>query len=184
MRLRLAGALLALPLAVALAGCAGEVTDDGIATAGDGSATPSASASGASDLSDEEMALKFAQCMREHGIDMEDPEPGSGGFGIDIGPGSDKAKVDAAMEACKAYAPFGGEPPTPNPEMAERMREFAKCMRENGVPNFPDPEEDGLMRIGPDVGLDPNDPTFKAAEEKCQQEVGLPKPNSSKAVAG
>jgi hypothetical protein len=61
----------------------------------------------------------------------------------------------------------------PNPEMQEKMRQFAKCMRDNGVENFPDPQEDGGIMIqgggpGSTDGLNPDDPTFKAAQEKCQ----------------
>jgi hypothetical protein len=57
--------------------------------------------------------------------------------------------------------------------MQEKMRQFAKCMRDNGVENFPDPQEDGGIMIqgggpGSTDGLNPDDPTFKAAQEKCQ----------------
>jgi hypothetical protein len=182
MRLRLIGALLALPLAVALAGCAGDDGGDGIATAGGGTASPSATASEAADLSDDERALKFAQCMREHGVDMPDPEPSSGGgVSIRVGPGADKDKVDAAMEACKQYSPAAGQSGKVDPQTAEKLRRLARCMRENGVPNFPDPNADGGIRISSDMGFDPNDPTFKAAQEKCRQQVGLPKPGEVKA---
>jgi hypothetical protein len=57
-----------------------------------------------------EQALRFARCMREHGIDMPDPTFGDGGrlkMRIDgasgAGPGS--PRFDAAQEAC---AKFGG----------------------------------------------------------------------------
>jgi hypothetical protein len=49
---------------------------------------------------------------------------------------------------------------------------FSKCMRANGVPKFPDPQTSGnAMRvsIGPGTGIDPNSPTFKAAQQKCQK---------------
>jgi hypothetical protein len=41
------------------------------------------------------------------------------------------------------------------------------------VENFPDPQEGGGIMIqgggpGSNDGLNPDDPTFKAAEEKCQ----------------
>jgi hypothetical protein len=66
-----------------------------------------------------------------------------GGMSIQIqgGPG-DMAKIDAAQEACREFAPFGGDgtAPAPDPEMEENMRKFAQCMRDNGVPDFPDPD--------------------------------------------
>lgn len=44
---------------------------------------------------------------------------------------------------------------------------YAQCMRENGVPNFPDPV-DGRIMVTPESGLDPNSPAFQAAQEACQ----------------
>jgi hypothetical protein len=164
--------ILTVPLlmALALTGCAqnGGDNDDGIATAG-GTPTASASADAGEKLSDEEMRLKFAECMREQGIDM--PDPGNGpGVRIRVREGTDPKKVDAAMEACKQYAPNGGEPPKLNAEQLEQARKYAKCMRENGVPNFPDPGSDGritMQRRQGDGG--PSEETIEAAMEKCRQ---------------
>jgi hypothetical protein len=170
---RLTGALLGV--ALALAGCAGRTNNDGhdVATAGGTSHGASASAS-AAPADEAEKQRQFARCMRDNGIDMPDPKSdGNGGFGIQIGgDGSnppDRAKVDAAMQKCKQYLPNGGEPPKQDPAQQEKVRQYAKCMRDNGVPNFPDPQSGGGLMIGPDQGLDPNDPTFKAADEKCRQ---------------
>jgi hypothetical protein len=170
----------ALTCALALAGC-GKKAGDGIATAGQDSAKSSA-APVSSDP--QERMRQFAQCMRDNGIDMHDPETSAdGGFSVQIGPGQGAAPADAApgkedmekmqkaMEACQKYAPNGGELGKPDPQMQEKMREFAKCMRENGVENFPDPQENGGIVIqggpGSTDGLNPEDPTFKAAHEKC-----------------
>lgn len=169
MKRQLLGAAVALPLmaVLALAGCAREGGDDGIASAGNGTAaaTPSAGPS----LSQQERGIKFAQCMREHGIEMDDPDPNGGPVRVRIGgPGSgpvDKGKAEAAMEACKQYSPFGeGGPGKADPQMAENMRKFAQCMRDNGVPNFPDPDGNGI-RIDASVGEDPD---FEAAQKLCQ----------------
>jgi hypothetical protein len=48
--------------------------------------------------------------------------------------------------------------------------EYAQCMRDNGVKEFPDPSEDGklTLRAKPGSGLDPNSPTWKKAEEACK----------------
>jgi hypothetical protein len=40
--------------------------------------------------------------------------------------------------------------------------DFAKCMRANGVPNFPDPNGQA-GQLGPDSGIDPNSPQFQSA---------------------
>jgi hypothetical protein len=171
MRIR-TGLVLALLLVLPAAGCArGGDKDDGVASAG--GAKPSASASGQGDrdpAKDQERMLEFAKCMREHGVPMEDPEFEGNGVSIMIPEGTDKTKIDAAQAACKQYMPNGGEPMKADPQMQEQMRKFAQCMRENGVPNFPDPGEDGgLMIEGDKLGVDPKSETFKNAEKACEQ---------------
>ena len=51
---------------------------------------------------------------------------------------------------------------TPSPDLLEERREFATCMRENGVEDFPDPDpaKGGFVYYG-------DDPDMKAAHEKC-----------------
>lgn len=39
---------------------------------------------------------------------------------------------------------------------------FARCMRANGVPNFPDPNGQS-GQLGPASGIDPNSPAFQSA---------------------
>ena len=53
----------------------------------------------------QESMLEFAQCMREHGIDMPDPDFSGGGGAFRIGPGAggvdpDDPKFEEAQEAC------------------------------------------------------------------------------------
>ncbi|AVT29703.1 MULTISPECIES: hypothetical protein [unclassified Plantactinospora] len=168
MRRRMSGIWLALPvLGLALAGCAGADEGPGVATAQGGTgAGPTASASAAA-LSDEDRRLEFAKCMRENGVEMPDPEPGQGGIRIQRNPGDDPAKTQAAMEKCRHLLPNGGQLQL-NPEQVEQVRKMAKCMRENGVPNFPDPQPDGTMRFDQGSGIKRDDPTFQAAMEKCR----------------
>jgi pyruvate/2-oxoglutarate dehydrogenase complex dihydrolipoamide acyltransferase (E2) component len=61
-----------------------------------------------------DQALKFAKCMREHGIDMPDPVREGDGIKMTIGgPGSsiDPARMEKAQAACAKVAPFGDGPP-------------------------------------------------------------------------
>ncbi|GAA2605502.1 hypothetical protein SMC26_10955 [Actinomadura fulvescens] len=44
---------------------------------------------------------------------------------------------------------------------------FAQCMRQNGVPDWPDPI-DGTKFLLPLGKIDPNTPQFKAAAQKCE----------------
>jgi hypothetical protein len=51
--------------------------------------------------------------------------------------------------------------------------QFSGCMREHGLSTFPDPQRTGSggtqLKIGEGSGLDPNSPTFQAAQKACQK---------------
>ena len=165
---RIGLAVTVVAFAAAMTGCAAEDPGGGVASLS--SAEPSAAVSAT--VAPEDRALKFAQCMREQGMSwFPDPEPGSRGFKMIIPKNVDKTKVDAAMAACKEFSPEGRSGVKLSPEDLERARQMAKCMRENGVPNFPDPGSDGRIKVdGRKLGLTgPDDPAFKAAEEACRE---------------
>ncbi|MCP2250275.1 hypothetical protein [Lentzea aerocolonigenes] len=91
--------------------------------------------------------IKFAQCMRENGVNMPDPKEGEGGgVVIEASPGDsgplDEGKFKSAHEACKQYLKDGGEFKPPSPEEQDKMRQQAKCMRDKGY-NWPDPKFEG-----------------------------------------
>ncbi|MEV6864471.1 hypothetical protein AB0M44_26115 [Streptosporangium subroseum] len=108
--------------------------------------------------------VAFAKCVRENGVpDFKDPEPGVGmGGGIDL----NSPAFKKAAEACKEFMP--APPPQNNPDetwsTADKLK-YAKCMRDNGVPSFPDPDANGGFKLNDD----PNTPQFKKAEEACKQ---------------
>ena len=163
------GTVLALGLLITVAagGCAKTADDGGKVASAGGTATPTTSAQASADRADS--ALKFSQCMRDQGLTwFPDPKPNGGGMQLAIPKGSDKQKVDKAMEACKKYAPGGGEKREMSPEDLEEARKVSQCMRDNGVKDFPDPNPDGSMRIdGDKMSMGPGDPTFDAAQKKC-----------------
>jgi hypothetical protein len=158
---------LAVLLGMTSAACAHPgKSDPQVASAQNGpaSAVPSASAS-----HDPDAPLKFSQCMCAHGITWF-PDPTDGKMSITIPKGTDPKKMEAAQEACKQYAPNGGEPPKMSAEDLQRARDMAKCMRANGVPNFPDPDPDGGIRIdGGKLGTGPGDPAFDKAQKACDK---------------
>jgi hypothetical protein len=161
--------VLALTLALGPAACARTGTKDPQVASAQ-TAEPKASASASAAPSDDPDApLKFARCMRDHGISWF-PDPKSGKTSIMIPKGQDHTKFDAAQEACKQYMPNGGEMGKPSAEDLERARNMAKCMRENGIPNFPDPNPDGGISIASKkLGTSPDDPLWKKAETACSQ---------------
>ncbi len=153
-----AGLLPVLALALlALTGCGGG-GDDRAASPGGGS-TPS-----------ESTAVKYSQCMRENGVPaFPDPEGGrlviKGGPGQGLDPESEAFKN--AQEKCKRWAPSGEADGGGDPRAQEQMLKYVSCMRENGVPKFPDPEG-GRLRLSPQMGVDPDSPEFKQAEKACK----------------
>jgi hypothetical protein len=126
-----------------------------------------------------EAMLAFAKCMRDQGIDMPDPTF-DGGRVMQRGPEErvSPEKMRKADQECRKHME-GLEPPELSPEQQQEMKEgalaHAKCMREHGLENFPDPtfDENGgaQIRIGPGTGLDPDDPKFQAAEKECRDEL-------------
>ncbi|KAB2359059.1 hypothetical protein [Actinomadura montaniterrae] len=166
MRLRTQGALAALPLVMALAltGCGSkDGGDGGVASAGGGK---QAAASKSADP--KEMGVKYAQCMREHGVPMDDPQGGRVTLKLDGK--TPKEKVDKAQEACRQYNPMENGAAKADPKMQEKVREFSECMRKNGVEDFPDPKP-GQQGIMMDKKLS-EDPDFNNAQQKCKDVMG------------
>lgn len=110
-------------------------------------------------------AYAYAACMREHGIDMSDPDPKTGLPTIDDSVDPQSAKFLEAQEACGHLLP-GGIRGEQEPTDQSVYLEFAQCMRENGMPDFPDPQPGSGEGMFP--GADRNDPAFAKAAEKCQ----------------
>ncbi|WP_203925654.1 hypothetical protein [Virgisporangium ochraceum] len=158
-----------------LTGCAGENNNgEGVASAGDGKASATTGTQSEGDLAAQ--TAKFAQCMRDNGIDMPDPQVDGEGrvsFGMPKGDAEpvDREKMQAAHEKCKQHLPNGGEPPKLSDEDLEKMRKFSQCMRENGYPDFPDPQPEGGIRIEGDQNgdMDPESQKWKDAHAKCEQ---------------
>ena len=46
---------------------------------------------------------------------------------------------------------------------------FSACMRRHGVPNFPDPNAQGVIQIHSGMGIDPGSPAFEAARTACSK---------------
>jgi hypothetical protein len=48
---------------------------------------------------------------------------------------------------------------------------FSRCMRAHGVPDFPDPNGQGVTQFGPNPGIDPQSPSFRAAAQACRNKL-------------
>ena len=163
-------------LAFAVLGLAGCGSESGpkVASANGGEGGGAKPATSATPVDREEALMKFAQCMRDNGIDMPDPEvQAGGGVRVRAGQGSNinpnDEKFQAALQKCRSLLPNGGVPPTLGPEELEQQQKFAACMREHGV-DFPDPDPaTGRVRVMASGGaIDPNSQTFRDAMAACQ----------------
>jgi hypothetical protein len=119
-------------------------------------------------------AVEFADCMRKHGI-AEFPDPN----GL-----SDQELVDAieranpssaafkkAVGACKDLQPVGLLGGKASAQQTSARLEFAQCIRDNGVKDFPDPTDDGPLvdtnRI-PSTAASGGMTILNAAMRKCR----------------
>lgn len=120
--------------------------------------------------------LDFARCMRENGIDMPDPKFDEGRVTMRVGgPGQkiDRGKMEAAQKACAKYQEAIKPPELSDDDAAELKQaalENARCMRANGVKNFPDPtfDESGGAQLRITKELDPESATFQKAQKACE----------------
>ncbi|MEO3786203.1 hypothetical protein ABGB12_22980 [Actinocorallia sp. B10E7] len=157
--LKTSGFLLAaaLSLGLALTGCGADTDETASPGAGDGG------------TSQNDRAVEYARCMRENGVPAF-PDPVDGRFMIKGGPGQgldpQSEAFKSAQEKCKEWEP-PGMTGNGGGQAQEQMLEYVSCMRKNGVPKFPDPEG-GRLRLSPDMGVDPESPAFKQAEEACK----------------
>ncbi|MEV6925662.1 hypothetical protein AB0M46_14340 [Dactylosporangium sp. NPDC051485] len=145
-------AILAVPaLLFALTGC----TDSGAA---------SGSASAPAADSRQVWTLKYTQCLRDNGVDVQDPVPGPDGSVLNNVPEAPAAVLDKCTEK------VGNPPPLSKEETAKIEQEqqkallkMANCYRDNGV-NVPDPI--------PGEGLNVPSGTPKNVLDKCGSSLG------------
>jgi hypothetical protein len=77
--------------------------------------------------------------MRSHGV-ANFPDPVDGGFPVrtsGINTGSPAFRT--AQNACAKLQPGGSSPPRITGEQTQQMADKARCIRQHGFPNFPDP---------------------------------------------
>jgi hypothetical protein len=196
-------------VALATSGGSSDKDDEGVASVdgdgdGDGEqASDSGSGDGDAPTPDEmqDAMLEYAQCMRDQGIDMPDPEFSEDGGGVvmrqqagaSAGEGPSMEDFEAADEVCgEIMAEVRADMPQMDPEQVAEMQDklvvMAQCMRDKGY-DFPDPEvsADGAVTSrmgGPDDenarGLDPSSAAGQQMQEDmsaCNEEAGLDTPD-------
>ena len=178
---------LVLLLAMTAAACGSGLSDSGLATLDQPAAESEGTAgSGTGEdetggMSNEEAMFALAECIRDQGFDVQDPEIDEDGFPrlrsmfrplMETGE-VDREAIGAAMEACSEFADaittqFRDLDST---DREDQMYAYAECMRDNGY-EMPDPDFSGEpgqgQGGGPFAGIDRDDPDFQAAQEVCR----------------
>jgi hypothetical protein len=130
--------------------------------------------------------IRFADCMRSHGVpNFPDPSGGGGGIQIQIGSGINphSPAFQAAQQACRKLMPGGG-PRTghPSEQVKNQMLQTSVCMRQHGISGFPDPTVSpppGIAGFSQVIGrggvflaipstIDTRSPAFKQAAATCR----------------
>jgi hypothetical protein len=131
----------ALAMVVISAGCGGTSSGGGNDTA----ATPGTVSSGVnSTATARAKAVKFAGCMRANGVSAFPDPDASGALTVDaVANGSSvdtsSAAFKQAVSTCKDLEPSGFTGRVRSPQEQKAALEFAQCIRDNGVRDFPDP---------------------------------------------
>jgi hypothetical protein len=114
--------------------------------------------------------VAFSACMRKHGVATFPDPDASGGIAF---PNNHSPQFKAAERTCQKLLPNGGElTQQERASILRKMLAYAGCMREHGVPKFPDPfvAPDGVPdfpQIGPSTGVNLSSPQVKAAQKAC-----------------
>jgi hypothetical protein len=116
------------------AGCSNGSAENG----NTGTGTASTTSSGADKtLTARDKAVKFAECIRAHGV-SDFPDPNAKNqfeYGVSVTP----AVWEQATTACKDLQPPGTLSAKRTPKQQSASLRFAQCIRDNGVKDFPDP---------------------------------------------
>jgi hypothetical protein len=108
--------------------------------AGCGASAPSGTGTGDNKgATGQAKAVRFAECIRAHGV-PHFPDPDAKGefvFGIDVSP----AVWQQAVDACKRLQPPGALSAERSPGQQQASLRFARCIRDHGVEDFPDPAD-------------------------------------------
>ena len=150
------------------AGCSNGSAENG--NTGTASSTGTTTSGANQKLSARDKAVKFAECIRAHGVsDFPDPnEKNQFEYGVSVTP----AVWTRATTACKDLQPPGTLSAKRTPKQQSASLRFAQCIRDNGVKDFPDPAPDGPLIDTTKMPGQPGAhsiPGFDAAAHECGQ---------------
>lgn len=177
----LAGGIAVASLGLAVAAGTTATANAQVATLGTPPPSPPASTTPTLELNAEDSLLAYAACMRENGIETDDPQFDVNGdliskpaFKAAFKAGEGDETFAAAQEACgdllMALKP--ALDPALVAEQSENALAFAQCMRDQGL-DWPDPAADGSKFAGSALEVDKASPEFAGAFAACSDELAL-----------
>jgi hypothetical protein len=150
-----AAGLAVLLLALSLSGGPDDPTARATTTSSPAAATNGRKGGGRSTLSAAQAWHNLAQCFRTHGFSIADPTvnaDGTSSWSSSSGPSAQISKAEQAVgkNTCEAeYRAFPSQVLHPPPTQTElhALVLFARCMREHGVADWPDPNARGAFPL-------------------------------------
>jgi hypothetical protein len=116
--------------------------------------------------------LKFAQCMRSHGV-KNFPDPVNGGFSFSgVGPDSvdpSSPAFQAAKAACIHLVPGEAQRLAVTAQDLAAGVKLAACMRSHGFPGFPDPTSHNTFDLP--TSINTNASGYQSAFTACQSQA-------------
>ncbi|MEV6341944.1 hypothetical protein [Actinoplanes sp. NPDC051851] len=168
----------AAALVFVLAGCGGQDETPTVASAG---GSPAAVATGDAVTEYVEGVRKYTTCLRAEGVEVSDPDAtGKYEFSGDPKVFKRDPKFQQAQVKCSSLLPSVPqgleEKPTLTAEEIQARVQYAKCMRENGAADFPDPGADGSWPDSADGKpvWDQSAPAAAKAQAACASIIGAP----------
>jgi hypothetical protein len=114
--------------------------------------------------------LEYARCVRAHGApDFPDPvvdNQGRGTIPSSLNALQVKSESSRAQSACGPILyrlpPVAQQRSSVMPSVLRQLTTFARCVRQHGIPGFPDPRPDGSFPLTPAQKTQINGPAFQA----------------------
>lgn len=116
-------------------------------------------------------AVSFASCVRSHGV-PNFPDSPYGQKQVLSSSSAQAPAVQSAVAACQHLLPGGGHPsqgaPPSQAQIAAELA-FARCLRNHGFPNFPDPSSSGELThdMVANAGINVHQPAVLQAGDAC-----------------
>jgi hypothetical protein len=168
-----AATLVAVPLTLAaLAGCGTAAGGTQVASAGRASAGATASPSTSPAADPDDRRLQFTRCLREHGVNVPDPDPGGRpgqGGGMEALHGVDRQKLDDALNACRQYSGGAIAHEGLSEQDKQQLLDYTRCLRGQGV-DIGDPDPTTGLPPVQDLARLRADPNLDQARKACTRQ--------------